>query len=150
MDRSTAALLQELVRRESLSLLSYVGDAFPWTASGGDVALAQLRQVVDGHKKAVADLLKALTHKRLAPPFIGSFPSGFTSINFLAFSYVVPRLIDSERKSLALLEAEVPLVTDPDLRAAVEQFLAAKRDHLSRLEAMPAGAPSTVVSQAAS
>jgi hypothetical protein len=150
VEPSTAALLQEIVRRESLSLLSYVGDAFPWTSRGGDAALAQLRQIVAEHKAAVSALGQRMVRWRVSPGFIGSFPSGFTSINFLAFSHVLPRLVDTERKSLAQLEAEVPLVADAEARAAVQQFLNAKRGHLARLEALMSVPPATTPTQAAS
>ncbi len=142
MDLPTATLLQEIVRRESLSLLSYVGDAFPWTAKGGDAALAQLRHIVAEHKQGVIALGKLLTRHRLPRPFTGSFPSSFTTINFLSLNYILARLIESERSSLPSLEAEVAQVSDAEIRTALEQFLAGKRDHLTRLEAL-ASPPST-------
>ncbi len=138
MDAPTAALLQEVVRRESLSLLSYVGDAFPWTAKGGDAALAELRRVVEGHRRAVAALGRLLVRHRVPPPFTGSYPSGFTTVNFLALSHILPRLVASERGSLTLTEAEAEQASDPEARAALSDFLAAKRDHLARLEALGA------------
>jgi hypothetical protein len=150
MDRPTTSLLQELVRRESLSLLSYVGDAFPWTARGDDAALAQMRQIVAEHKQAVSTLIRKLIRLQMPLPFIGSFPSGFTSVNFLALGHVLPRLVDSERKSFAQLLAELPLLTDADARTAAEQFLSVKRDHLTRLEALTAAPPASAPTTAAS
>jgi hypothetical protein len=150
MDSPTIALLQEIIRRESLSLLSYVGDAFPWTARGGDVALGQLRNIVADHKRAVSTLGQFLVKQRAAPPYVGSYPSGFTTVNFLALSHVLPRLIDTERKSLAQLEAEVHLLTDESARSAVGQLVNAKRDHLVRLEALASPAPVTATTPVAS
>jgi hypothetical protein len=150
MEQSTTLLLQELIRRESLSLLSYVGDAFPWNGRGGDAALAQLQQIVHEHRQAVSTLIGKLLRLRLPLPFIGSFRSGFTAVNFLALGHVLPRLVDTERKSLAQLEAELPLVADGDARAAVEQFLSVKRDHLTRLETIISGPTVTTPTQAAS
>jgi hypothetical protein len=135
MDLPTAHLLQEIVRRESLSLLSYVGDAFPWTSRGNNAALAQLRLVVAEHKKAVLGLGKMLTRHRMTPSF-GSFPSNFTSINFLGLGYILTRLVEAERPALALLESEAARVTDAESRAALGHFVTLKRDHLSRLEAL--------------
>jgi hypothetical protein len=142
MDVSTAKLLQEVVRRERLSLLSYVGDAFPWTARGRAAVLAQFRQIVVEHNRAVTVLGRLLERHRASPPFIGSFPSGFTAINFLGLDYIQSRVVEAERKSLSLLEAEVALVADAEVRAALEHFLAIKRDLLARLEALTS-APST-------
>jgi hypothetical protein len=150
MDSPTTAQLQELVRRESLSLLSYVGDAFPWTARRGDSVLAQLRQIVAEHNRAVFLLRQLLTRRRVTPAYVGSFPSSFTSINFLAFSHVLPRLIESEGKSMALLDAEAQRVTDPEVQAALGQFLTGKRDRLARLQALAPAPPASAPRPAAS
>jgi hypothetical protein len=143
MDAAAADLLQEIVRAESLSLLAYVGDAFPWTAKGGDATLAKLRQIVTEHNREVTALGKLLARHRMAPPSLGSYPTSFTSINFLALSYILERLIVSERASVSLLEKEIARVVDTEARAALDHFLAAKRDHLARLEAL-ASAPSAI------
>ena len=56
IDPNSQAGLEEIVRRESRSLLSYVGDSFPWTTAQGGPALARLQEAVRGSKEAVADL----------------------------------------------------------------------------------------------
>jgi rubrerythrin len=150
MDLPTAKLVQGIVRRESLSLLSYVGDAFPWTAKLADPALALLRQIVAEHNRAVSTLGRLLARHRMAPPSIGSYPSSFTAINFLALNYILARLIDSERPSLIVLEAETAGVTDPEVRAVIEQFLNVKRGHLARLQALAAPPPASAPTPAAS
>jgi hypothetical protein len=150
MDRSTTLLLQELVRRESISLLSYVGDAYPWTARRDAAELVQLRRIVDDHRQGVSTLIRTLLRAQMPMPFIGSFPSGFTTVNFLALGHLLPRLIDTERKSLAQLVAELPLVTDADCRTAVEHFLAVKRGNLARLEGLAPAPTAPPPTQAAS
>jgi hypothetical protein len=149
MDGPTAVLVQEIVRRESLSLLAYVRDAFPWATKAGGAALVGLRQIVAEHDRAVVALVKQLTRRRVAPASIGSYPSGFTSYNFLSLSHLLPQLVRTERESLARLEADAPRVADSELRHAVDQFLAGKRDRLARLEALtapPASAPTPAAS----
>jgi hypothetical protein len=150
MDVTTAKLLQEVVRRESLSLLSYVGDAFPWTAKRGAAALAQLRQIVAEHNRAVTTLGRLLDRHRASPPFVGSYPSSFTAINFLGLDYILSRLVESERKSLSLLEAEVSRVANAEARAALEHFLAGKRDLVARLEALSSAPSASAPTPAAS
>jgi hypothetical protein len=150
MDLPTAVLLQEVVRRESLSLLAYVGDAFPWTTRGGDAALAQLRKIVSEHDRAVTVLGKYLARRRMPPAAIGSFPSSFTTMNFVALSYLLPRLTESETQSLALLESDAARVTDPEARAALDQFLTGKRDRLARLQSLAPAPPASAPTPAAS
>lgn len=136
MDVPSAKLLLEVVRRESLSLLTYVGDAFPWTAKSGDTALAQLRQIVAEHKQAVAALGRLLARWHVPLGFTGSYPSEFTAINFLSLNYILTRLVESESRSLATLEAEMFKVTDTEVHTALEHLLTMKRDHLARLKSL--------------
>jgi hypothetical protein len=150
MDATTAAALQEILRRESLSLLSYVGDAYPWTARGGDAALARLRQVVADHKRALVALGRFATRHRVALSYLGSYPSSFTTANFLALDHLLPRLIDSERSSLEQLQAETELAADGEARTVLEQFLAAKRSQLARLELLASPSPASARTPAAS
>jgi hypothetical protein len=150
MNAQTSAFLQEVVRNESLSLLTYIGDAFPWTTKGRDAALAQLRQIVAEHKRAVNTLGHVLAQHRVAPAFIGSFPSNFTAINFLSLDYILSRLIESERKSLPRLESETTSLAEVEVRSALEHFLAVKRNHLAQLEALQSAPPATTPTSAAS
>lgn len=150
IDVPTATLLQEIVRRESLSLLTYVGDAFPWTAKHNDPALGRLRQIVAEHKQAVGALGKLLTRRRAALPFIGSYPSSFTAINFLALSHIQARLIEAERRAIEQLAADVPQVIDAEARLAVEKLLALKHNHQARLESLTAPPPASTPTPAAS
>jgi hypothetical protein len=146
MDDATRDLLPEIVRRESRSLLSYVGDAFPWTTSQGGPALQRLQQLVAAEREAVAALGRFLTRRRLPLAYTGSYPSSFTTINFLALEHILPRLAAWEKRSVAELERDVAALRgDADARALAERLLALKRENLTTLEAMAAAhAPSTV------
>jgi hypothetical protein len=134
----SVALVQEIVRRESLSMLSYVGDAFPWTTSRGGPALARLQQLVHAHREAVADLGRFLTRNRTPVGYIGSYPTNFTTINFLSLDYMLPRLAADERRGIAQLERDLAALTDPDVPAQVKKLLQVKQDHLQALELLAA------------
>src|SRR5437870_2494 len=103
MNAQTIGLLQEIVRRESRSLLTYVGEAFPWTKSRGADALAWLKQIVASHNEAVVKLGRYLTKLRQPIGYLGSYPSNFTTLNFLSLDHILPKLIESERAGLAAL-----------------------------------------------
>ena len=75
IDPRTQALLQRVFRRESLSMLRYVGEAFPWTSAGGDAALRRLREIEAEDREATADLGLFLFRRRIPPSYTGSFPS---------------------------------------------------------------------------
>jgi hypothetical protein len=141
IDAQTAALLDAVVRRESRSLLAYTADAFPWTTARGGEALARLRRVVDGHNRAVAALGRYLARQHLVPAVHDSYPVSFTTLNFTALDHLLPRLVASERASLAELEAEAARVTDPGARAELGRLLDAKRANLAELEALQSPTP---------
>jgi hypothetical protein len=138
MNAQTLAVLQGIVRRESLSLLSYVGDAFPWTTTRDAGSLARLRQIVAANKDAVADLGRFLTKLRQPLTFIGSYPSNFTTINFVSLDHVLPKLVESERAGVAALERDMHALTDKDARAQAEKLLAVKKQQLESLEFLAA------------
>jgi hypothetical protein len=129
------------MRRESLSVLMYVDDAFPWTTARDSAALAKLKRLIAAEKQALAALGQFLARRHVPLGALGSFPSGFTTINFVSLEYLIPRLIECERTSIGKLEAEAKAIADADARAKVEQLLAVKRKNLPLLEALAAHQP---------
>jgi hypothetical protein len=146
LDEATRNLLQEIVRRESLSLLSYVGDAYPWAQAKSGSTLNRLKQMVAEEREAVAALGRFLTRRRAAVGYIGSYPSNFTTINFLGLRHVLTRLVEWEKESVSDLQHDLGrLRGDVEARPLVEKLLAAKREHLANLEILAGEqAPSTV------
>ncbi len=132
------ALVQEIVRRESLSMLNYVGDAFPWTTSRGVPALARLQELVQAHRAAVGELGTFLTRKRMPVGYIGSYPTNYTTINFLSLDYLLPRLAADEARGVAVLEQNLAAISDPETQAQVKKLLAVKRQHQQVLELLAA------------
>jgi hypothetical protein len=136
IDPHAQTLLQDILRRESRSVLLYVAEAYPWANASEEKALGDLRQIIDAESRAVAELGQFLVRQRVPLPFLPSYPVHFTTINFLALDYVLPRLADYERRSIADLERDLAALKDPAARAAVEKLLALKRRHLPQLEAL--------------
>jgi hypothetical protein len=136
IDPHAQTLLQDILRRESRSVLLYVAEAYPWANASEEKSLGALRQITDAEGRAVAELGQFLVRQRVPLPFLPSYPAHFTTINFLALDYVLPRLADYERRSIADLERDLAALKDPAARAAVEKLLAVKRRHLPQLEAL--------------
>jgi hypothetical protein len=133
IDPHAQTLLQDILRRESRSILMYVAEAYPWTTSTEEKALVDLQQIIAAERQAVADLGQFLVRRRVPLPFLPSFPSSFTTINFIALDYLLPRVIEHERQSIAALERDLVALKEPAARAEVEKLLAVKRLHLPRL-----------------
>jgi hypothetical protein len=134
IDSQAQAVLQAVVRRESLSLLSYAGDAFPWATAREEEALHALRQLVHDERQAVVDLGRYLARHRVAPPPLGSYPSHYTTMNFISLDYLLPRLRDEERALIVLLERDVASLKQPEAQALVKKLLEVKKRDLQELE----------------
>jgi hypothetical protein len=146
IDAQTQALLQEVLRREERSELMYVGAAYPWTTARGHAALEALRRLIREEAGALAALGRWMTRRRVPLPYLGVFPTGFTTINFLSLDYLLPRLRDRQREAVAQLERDAHAVTDPEARAQLDSLLELKRRHFATLESLagsgpPAGQP---------
>ncbi len=141
IDPQTQAILQDIVRRESRSLLVYVGDAYPWTTSAGDRALAELRQVVHDETEAVAALGRFLVRRRGTLPFLGSYPVHFTSYNFVSLEFLLPRLVETEKELIAELEADLRRLAPGEAHSQVEALLLVKRRNLATLEGLSVSRP---------
>ena len=142
IDATDQALLQEVLRREERSELMYVREAYPWTAARGHTALEALQRLIREERDALTALGRWMTRRHVPLPYLGVFPTGFTTINFLALDYLLPRLRDRQREAVAWLERDAHAVTDPEARAQLDVLLALKRRHLATLESLAStGAP---------
>ncbi len=134
IDSQARAVLQAVVGRESLSLLSYAGDAFPWATAREEEALSALRRLVHDEREAVNDLGRYLARHRVPPPPFGSYPSHYTTMNFISLDYLLPRLRDEGRALVALLERDVASLGQPEAQALAKKLLEVKKRDLQELE----------------
>src|SRR5262249_47961573 len=117
---------------------------FPWTTTGGEPLLAKLRQVVDDEAAAVTALGRHLARLRVPMPILGAYPASFTSYNFVALDYLLPRLVEAQKKSIAELEADCHRLGHEESRVRVQELLAVKKTNLAALEALAAAQPAGV------
>jgi hypothetical protein len=139
IDDRTQALLQDVVRRESRSLLAYLHDAYPWATSREEGTLTGLRGLAAEEGRAVAALGEYLARQNLAPPPLASYPSSFTTLNFLSLDFLLPRLARVQHQSVADLERDLAAVHDAGARGQLEKLLATKQRTLAGLEGLLAG-----------
>jgi hypothetical protein len=137
IDRQTYLRLQEIIRREGRSFLQYAGESFPWTTVPEQETAARLQQLVVEERDGAAALAKFLAKNRLTPPYLGAFPSYFTSYNFLAMTRLVPLLIEHQKNGVAQLERDVAGLNG-EARQQVEKLLVTKKQHCEALEKMVA------------
>jgi len=127
-------LLPEIVRRECRSYLQYIRASYPW-AKGTDEALrAKVLTLAEAENQALAALARTVQKRHITLPYLGAFSPSYTNSNFLAVSFLVPRLVSAQRQAIAELERDIPMIHDADLRAQFESYTELKRAHLQELE----------------
>lgn len=141
IDAHSQKLLQDILRRESRSALSYTAEAYPWTNSTEEKALKELQTLIAADHEAIVCLGRFLVRQRVPLPYLPAYPSHFTTINFLALDFLLPRLIEQERQSIADLERDLAAMKDPAARAEVERLLALKCRHLPQMEELASVQP---------
>ena len=127
-------LLPEVLRRECRSYLQYIRESFPWAKGKDEHLRTKVLSLAESENQALGDLARALQKRHITLPYLGAFSPSFTSSNFLAVSYVVPRLAASQHQAIAELERDLPHVQDAGLRAQFEAYRDLKRAHLAELE----------------
>jgi hypothetical protein len=127
-------LLPEMLRRECRSYLQYIRESFPW-AQGTDEALrTKILALAEEENHAHGPLARAMQKRHITLPYLGAFSPSFTTSNFLAVSYLVPRLATTQRQAIVELERDLPLIHDAELRSQFEAYRDLKRAHLQELE----------------
>jgi hypothetical protein len=135
MDPHAAAIIREIVRRESRSLLAYVRDSFPWTDHDDRTDLGQLQKMIEEERQALERLADILNRHHVSPTYLGGFPSQFTTINYVSLDFLVPQLIAEEQNSIASLARESSEFQG-DGHDELAHLLEVKRRHLQGLQAM--------------
>jgi hypothetical protein len=128
--------LRELVRREGRSLLRYVRDAEPWVPAKDRGALEQVRAMSAAETAALDDLTTRLVRRRVTLPSTFGFPTAFTSLNFLALSALLPRLVEAQRRGVAALSEDEAALADDEMRGRVTELRAQKERHLGGLKSL--------------
>jgi hypothetical protein len=133
IDRQTQSLLQAILGREMRTLLLYTGDSYPWAPTEEESVLARLRQLVVTERASVISLGRYLVRRHVEPASPGSYPSAFTSWNFIAVDALLPHLLRAQEDDVALLAKDLPAVTDAEAKVEVEKLLKTKKSTLESL-----------------
>jgi hypothetical protein len=144
LDAPTRALLQEILRRESRSLLQYAGGAFPWTSSLDRPAWEELRKLIAADREALVHFTQFLSDHRIVPVVPPSFPSSFTTMNFLSLEHLLPILVQHQRQAVDDLERDHARLEDVEARGQVHSLLEMKRQHLQALTKLAMAHPEPV------
>ncbi len=130
-----AAVLQEQIRRTGRSLLQYTAESMPWTGKEKDrEILARILGMKQAEQQAAEALARFLINNRMNPPYLGSYPMHFTTMNFLAIPRLVQLLADHQQKDVTDTEAAVGQVQAPECKQLLEQLLEIKKQNWESLK----------------
>jgi rubrerythrin len=145
IDAHTYALLQDIIHRESRSLLQYVSDSYPWITPEERIALATIQEIIEEERQGAGDLIRLLQRRKLPPSYLGSYPTSFTNFSFVSLDHMLPLLGANERQGIDQLQQDIQSVSDAEARELLQKTLDKKRRHLEVLQSMtPARSVSTV------
>jgi len=133
MESSDQHLLQQIIRREGRSFLQYIGQAFPWSPPGREGEVTAIGIIAAEEQDELSGLVRFMTKNRITPPYLGAYPTAFTSMNFTSIGFLLPVLIQAEHDGIKALEADTARLMDLDARGEVAALLDVKKRHLDDL-----------------
>ena len=131
-------LIHRLIAMGSTSLLQYISEAVPWSADAAHVAVNQVCAIAHEERDEVARLTRLLQKRHLDLPKTGSYPSQFTTMNFVTIDYLLPRLIAEGQREIAELQGRLRLTSDDEILGWLQGYLGMKERHLQALQALTA------------
>jgi hypothetical protein len=143
IDHDSYVLLQDIIRREGRSFLQYAGESFPWNTPDQQHVVDQIQTMVLEERADAGALARYLVKHHLTPPYLGPYPSYFTSYNFMSLDRLVALLIVHQKRDLAGIERDM-LLLPPGVRdALLQNVLVTKKRHLQILESLTVPAAPT-------
>ena len=134
MDLAGVRFLGRLIWMGSSSLLQYASESFPWSADPVQAALDRLRKIAAEERDEVIGLTRWIQKQHLHVPPLGAYPSHFTTINFCALDYLLPKLVTEHEKEIAEITTRLAACDDEAIRKLAQRYLDMKRDHLRALK----------------
>lgn len=133
MDSAGLPLLLRLIAMGTRSLLQYISESSPWATPNDRPALDRIVAIAREEREEAARLTSLLQKKHIRVPKTESFPSHFTTANFVSVEYLIPKLIVEHEKEIAAIERMSQPIDDEETRRLAQGYLEMKRCHLQTL-----------------
>ena len=143
---STPDVLNRLLTIHYRSLAMYLVWACPYRRHEDEHAWQVVLQVVEDQKTLCTRIVELISERNWRMDY-GDFPITFTGSHDLSLAYLVRRLVDYERGTIAALqECCQQLADDPVAQGLAEECLGMAKGHLESLEELLTArqSPSTV------
>lgn len=129
MDQTCGRILEEILRRESFSLLAHAEVAQFWTPYHYHLAHSKLQGMISQEKEIRDALFQILARQKISTSPFGTFPADFSGLNYMALEKILPRLIDCQNLSITDLEKAIPDFPAGPVKSLLEKRLLLRREH---------------------
>jgi hypothetical protein len=130
---STNDVLNQLSVLHNRSLPMYLSYAAPWMGRGNEAAAQTLAQIVVDQQQT-ADRFGEMILENDGEVAQGQFPLAFASLHYLSFDFLLPKLIEHQKRDIAAIElCASRLSSSPLAKAVAEEALGAAKRHLDSL-----------------
>ncbi len=125
--------LNRLLQLHYRSLPMYLEYADPWHRHDDQEAVETLRHVASDHE-ATAQRIAQFILDRDGTVDPGEFPMEFTDLHDLDMQYLLPMVVESEKRTLEEMKQLAATLQDPEAKALAEEVLGVEQAHLEQLE----------------
>jgi hypothetical protein len=129
-----------LIRKEARSLLQYIGESYPWAGADRQEALQTILQIAKHEVRQINQLIRMCIKAKLGNPALGAYPQSFMCINFMALDFLLPLLVEDQKKRIADLEWSL-LSAPPEFQGLIRDLISAKTKHLDKMRGLIAPVP---------
>lgn len=131
---STPETLNRLLAIHYRSLPMYLIWASPYRRAEDEHSWQTIQQIVDDQKAFSARIVELVTDRNWRVDY-GDFPITFTGSHDLSLSFLIRRLVEWQRGTVAAIqECTSALADDPVGQALADECLGAAKGHLETLE----------------
>ena len=135
----TNAALNQLLIDLGRSLLQYVGESWPWTASTSS-ARQTVEKLVAQQQKSVAALAEMLS-ERAVPIDFGSYPTEYTDLQYLSLQFLLGELVRGGAEDVASVKSTIDECrSDAEAASLLEAILKSQTKILDELKTLQASA----------
>lgn len=127
--------MHALVRKEARCLLQYVGESFPWAGHDRQKALHSILEIAKHEAHQIERIIRWCLKAKFGNPPLGPYPQSFMGINFASLEFLLPLLVEDQKRRIADLEwsfLSVPAGAEGYLR----DLIGAKKKHLEKMQGL--------------
>lgn len=130
-------ILNRVLRELSSCFLQYAGECWPWTSAGADGAKLRdsVMQCVERQRQSIGLVAEYLATRQDRVEY-GKFPAEFTDLHYVSLTFLLKRLVESQKKLVESIDRTVTLLPSGDeCREILEAVQNNERANLAALQA---------------